>query len=258
MSAIHFHSEQGTANLRGSERAYMGSLCNSLMLAAIGNLEYAKDWLIPLLPPNNYALRDPRGVEEGLALYLGGMGSTLLVNKESVDTFVLSLNTSIILGSNPVILLARLHGQCECHCWISGPNRKWLANIITDGRKTGLYREFQGWEDVIGLLKSRKDGPVVCSFSVCDSFPNYNCLPEDHPLKQSRSEDRYDQFYELPKTETWKECFRGLREQRGLELRPDNWENFYFDSGQSVFTLPRTSQHEFSKHVTKINKGNLT
>ncbi len=241
MSAIYFHSEYDTVNLHGSERAHMASLCNNLMLAAIGNLEYAKDWLIPLLPPNNYALHDHRGVEAGLALYLGGMDSKLLVNKKFVDTFTLSLNTSIILGSDPVILLARLHGQCEIHCWVDGPNRKWLAHIIEDGKKTNLYRKNQGWESVTAFLKSREDGPVVCSFSICDSFPNYNCLPEDHPLKQSRSEDRYDQFYELPKTEAWKQCFRGLQKQQSLELCPNNWKDFYFDSGQSVFTLPRKS-----------------
>ena len=29
-----------------------------------------------------------------------------------------------------------------------------------------------GWENVAALLRNRDDAPVVCSYSVTDSFPN--------------------------------------------------------------------------------------
>lgn len=237
MSAIYFHSEYDTAELRGSERAYMGVLCSNLMLGTIGDY---KDWLLPFLPSNSWALRDNKVSTADINLYLWSMDGSLLVDKDQVDTFTLSLNTAILIGSDPIILLARLHGQCELHCWVAGPNRKWLANIIKEGRKTNIYRENQGWEEVVKLLKSRTDSPIVCSFSVCDSFPNYSCLPKKHPLKQSHNERRFDQFNDLPENEMWSECFQGLQEQGGgLELKPENWRSFYFGVGHNIFTLLR-------------------
>lgn len=238
MSRIYFHSEHDTAELRGSERAYMGVLCNDLMLGTLGDLYYAKEWLIPLMPPGHYALTDHRGPESGLSLFLRGMDSALIVDGKRVETWLVSLNTAWVLGGDPLRLLARLHGQCEIHCWVEGVNRKWLASIMREGRKSGLCREDQGWEAVADLLESRDDCPVVCSYSVCEQFPNYGCLPDDHPLKTREDEARHDDFYELPPAEAWQACMAGLRAQgSGLELRPDKWADFRFGTGHSAFTL---------------------
>lgn len=240
MSRIYFHSEHGTAELRGSERAHMGVLCNDLMLGVIGDLYCAKDWLIPLIPHDHHILMDRLKPESGLSSFLRGMDSAFIVDGKRVETWIVSLNTAWTIGGDPLRLLARLHGQCEIHCWVEGVNRKWLAGIIREGRKSGLYRENQGWEAVTNLLESRDDCPVVCSYSVCEQFPNYGCLPADHPLKMREDESRYDDFYELPSAEAWQACTTGLRDQgNGLELRPDKWADFRFDDGHSIFTLPR-------------------
>lgn len=98
------------------------------------------------------------------------------------------LNTALVAGSDPVRLAAKLHGWCESHAWVDGPDRAWLADIIDQGLRAGLYRRGlwyadqpdgprdkwsdQGWEGVLALLRSRDDEPVVTSYSVCDQFPN--------------------------------------------------------------------------------------
>lgn len=235
MSAIYFHSQDGTALVRGSERAYMSGLCGDLMLGVIGDIEYAREWLLPLLPADCYARAGPKAT---LEMYLRNADGDLIVDGERIDTFLLALNTAWALGGDPLRLLARLHGQCEIHCWVDGPDRTWLAGIIREGRKSDLYHAEQGWEDVANLLETRDDEPVVCSYSVCDQFPNFGCLPAEHPLKQSHDERRFEWFDDLEVAETWATCMRGLREQGGgLQIQPGAWDSFAFGDGQSAFTL---------------------
>lgn len=241
MSRLYFHSEHGDAALRGSERAYMGVLCSDLMLASIGDLHFATSWLVPLLPPDSWIARlDEDRRESSLRIWLGGMGSDFIVEGERIATWLVSLNTALAIGNDVVCLFARLHGQCEIHCWIDGLHRHWLAQLIRTGRATGLMRSEQGWESVADLLDSRTDGPVVCSYSVCDQFPNFACLPDDHPLKLRTDNERYEDFYTLSVEESWRVCMAGLRAQGGgLELHPDCWSDFRFESGHSAFSLPR-------------------
>lgn len=236
MSAIYFHSEQDTVSLRGSERAYMGVLTGDLLVAAIGDLDYARDWLTPMLPPDCFGLRAP---SSNLRLYLRtGYDSVFIVDGESIPTWLVALNTAWVIGGDPMRLLARLHGQCEIHCWVDGPNRQWLAGIIHRGLDSDLYRHGQGWEKVVEFLEGSADGPVVCSYSVCDSFPNFESLPADHPLRASKDhdDDIYDAFWNLP--DKWTPCMAGLRaDDPTLELRPDTWEDYRFVGGHSVFSL---------------------
>lgn len=98
------------------------------------------------------------------------------------------LNTALAAGSDPVRLAAKLHGWCEIHAWVEGPDRAWLAGIIDEGLRAGMYRKGLwyadqpdgardkwsplGWEQVLELLRARDDEPVVTSYSVCDQFPN--------------------------------------------------------------------------------------
>jgi hypothetical protein len=103
-------------------------------------------------------------------------------------------NTALVAGSDPVRLAAKIDGWCECHCWVEGSNRAWMADIIDDGLRAGLYRRGlwyadgpnapkdrwsdQGWGEVLTLLRSRDDEPVVLSYSVCDPFP-YAFISDD-------------------------------------------------------------------------------
>jgi hypothetical protein len=236
MSAIYFHGEHDTVSVRGSERAYMGVLTGDILVAAIGDLDYARDWLPPMLPPDCYGLR---GTTSNLRLYLrSGYDSVFIVDGESIPTWLVALNTAWVIGGDPMRLLARLHGQCEIHCWVEGVNRQWLAGIVRRGLASGLYRSGQGWEQVADFLEDSADGPIVCSFSVCDPFPDFDCLPADHPLRLSEDdhEDVYDAYCDLP--DKWTPCMAGLRAaDPTLELRPDTWEDYRFAGGHSMFSL---------------------
>lgn len=244
MSRIYFHSPSDkAAELRGSERAWMGCLCNDLMIAGLGGMRYGNsDWLIDMLPPDCYVRKNQgRGMEQILETYLR-LDGRLIVEGQEIDTFTLALNTAWVVGNDPVRLVARLHGQCEVHCWVAGKNRKWLAEIMKAGLASSLYRKEQGWEAVIDFLLARDDEPVVCSYSVCESFPNFGCLPDDHPLRAIEDED-HEAFYEMPDAERWSACFKGLQDRgEGLELSPDGWDKFFFSRGHNAFTLPRVSK----------------
>lgn len=122
-------------------------------------------------------------------------------------------------GGESARLAARLHAQCEANCWIDGPNRAWLAGVITDALARSHYRPDCGWETVRDLLGERADLPVVVSFS--DSFP---------ALWGSRfcgeAEPRWDA---LDAGERWRWGMAALhrRPQDQLEIRPD-WAGYRF------------------------------
>ena len=50
MSRVYFHSKDGTAELRGSERAYAGCMCEDLMIAAVDDHWSVKSWIAHWLP----------------------------------------------------------------------------------------------------------------------------------------------------------------------------------------------------------------
>lgn len=238
MSAVYFHTQYETATLRGSERAYMGVLCHDLTVGLIGDFYHAKEWLAPLIPPGHDTLYNPSTTAYAVRLFFATYGNQLVIDGEQFPAWLLSLNTALAVGGDPLRLLARLHGQCEVHCWVDSANRRWLAGIIRKGLGSSVFRKQQGWENVVNLLESRDDCPVVCSYSVCSSFPNFDCLPDSHPLKLRADDTRFDEFDELPMEEAWRDCFAGLRAKAGgRELRPDGWEDFRFGKGHSIFTL---------------------
>lgn len=235
MSGIYFHSEHGEARISGSERAHAGLLCNDLMIAALGgDLEYSNDWLMKMIPTGSYAHTAPKM----LKTYLRSYNSVLVIDDAEHSSWHIGLNTALALGNDSVRLLARLHAQCEIHCYVEGENRKWLADIIRDGRRTNILREGMFWEAAIELLESRDDGPVVCSYSVCEQFPDFIYLPDDHPLKLRDDDDRWDDFYDLPEEEKWAACMIGLRSTNDRrELKPDGWKDFHFGAGLSAFDV---------------------
>lgn len=246
MSRIYFHSAHGSAELLGSERAYMGVVCRNLMLGILDSLGDVTRWLPPLLPPDHYALVNPDRLKENLRLFLSVPDDPIALDGNEIDIWIVWLNTALALGADPLRLMARLHGQCEVHCWVDGANRRWLAGIIRAGLECGLYRVNVGWSEVADFLESRDDGPVVCSYSVCDSFPNFDMLPADHPLMTREDEDRFDDFDDLTADEQWSLCVAGLREREsaGLELHPDvwKWPDYYFDGGLTAMKLAASAQ----------------
>lgn len=258
MSRIYFHSPTRDAELRGSERAWMGGLTSDLAEGMLGLRNPDRvDRLKKLIHPGHYMAAHPT-TGDGmpwetayrLALTAGGFDDrTPLVQYEGrrIDTFVLVLNTALTLGNDATKLAARLHGACEIHTWVDGPNRAWLADIMQGGLDARIYRSGfhqqlrsdsdervwvdQGWGDVITLLRERDDEPVVTSYSVCDQFPN----PGD--AWQAFGENGHE-WYDLEHDEQWRIAMEHLRaRESGLEMKPDNWQPFRFDQGLSVLDL---------------------
>ena len=251
MSRIYFHSEHDTAELSGSERAYMGYVCQNLLESALGlhDLfpdEHTEHWVARLLPETHYAHRS-RGHMQTASLRTAihmSANDLSLPDGTRLEPFALALNTALRIGGDALKLMARLHGQCELHCWVDGSNRAWLADIIERGRAINLYRPNQGWEGVIALLRWRDDGPVVCSYSVCEQFPNQTMASEagwECPLNEYGDADE-DAWYDMPDDERWRLAMDGLKAidagaRYSRELRPDTWAAYHVGNGMSGYDL---------------------
>jgi hypothetical protein len=252
MSTVYFHSKEGSAELSGAERAYGSMMCNNLLLASLGIDGTAnREKYNKIIPPDCYILRtdsDTRFVEafRSYTLAAGMFGENHLIMPKtgnSLNASHLALNTAVAMGSDPVRLLAKLHGQCEIHCYVEGPNRAWLADIVEQGMKDNILRTFGklkgdgwGWHTVIELLRSRDDGPVVCSYSVCDRFPN------GHIAAQDEEQHWEDLWYELPEERQWELALQGLRkvnEKWYLEMKPETFAIQGYGNGLSGFDLYR-------------------
>jgi hypothetical protein len=253
MSRIYFHSEHGEAEVSGAERAYMGNFCGDLFILAL-NLDRHEDYpsrpsvLRKILNPGHYtASPDYQGLRFvdalSTALRVGFDNDILLVEGERVDCFSAALNTAYVTGSDAVKLMARLHGQCELHAYVEGPNRAWLASMIERGRETHVLRPNMGWEVAVGLLRSRDDCPVVTSYSVCEQFPNAHVAGYVPLIDKESGEQDWDAWYDLPEGEQWQRALEGLRAGGvGLELKPDDWQTFHFRDGVNGYQLRRIAE----------------
>lgn len=243
MSRIYFHSEGDEAEVWGPERAYAGLMCADALVTALGVRHSFDSELNPspirkLLPEDSYLHRmhGPE-FERSLETWLHVSSREMLKTRdgEGVTPFVAAVDTAIVMGSDSIRLLARLHGQCEIHCYVEGPNRAWLANIIEEGRKMAILRADMGWESVIALLRASAAGPVVTSYSVCEQFPNRHAAGWE-----SQDDSDTDRWYDLPSAERWALAMEGLRSGRtfaGLALTPDNWVNYRIAPGCNGFEL---------------------
>ena len=253
MGKVYFHSPSGDAMLRGSERAHAGQLVNKLACAVLPL--YDRDGILPLLPPGCYLWNLDRAVHfaEDFQTWMsvGSDANFHLPSGVRVSTFTVALNTALVMGSRPVKLLARLHGQCEIHTWVDGPNRAWLADIIGEGRKSGVLRDDQGWEKVVELLRQRDDEAVVTSFSVCEQFPS---PPESWEYRENEAEKGCfgpdgQGWDTLSHNEQWNVAMDALRCQGQLELEPDGFDDFWFGGEERItmFDIDRMRQEIQSK-----------
>lgn len=109
--------------------------------------------------------------------------------------------------------------------------RGWLRSYAT-----GLYRQGEGWEDVIALLDSRNDEPVAMSYSVTEQFPN----PYDLPEFAGWSDEQRDAWYEWPEARKWERAMAALRDRPGnLELKPDNFDDYFFGRNLKMWDVMR-------------------
>lgn len=262
MSRIYFHSPSGTAELMGSERAYMGVLISDLALGVLSPESYSRpEHLMQLVAQDHdlrKVMRSPHWTQWFRTSFSVGWSELFQYQGQPIETLALALNTALALGNDALKLLARLHGQCEIHAHIHPRNRMWVAKIIDQGVNSGLYRPEQGWKDVRAFLAASNVEPVVTSYSVTDGFPNATIADWQPPSDlsqnlaptyysdeewaatdlETRAEYARDTWYELPVEERWETAMRGLTATRGgLEIKPDNWETFRFNHKLSAFDL---------------------
>lgn len=274
MSRIYFHSPSGTAEVSGRERAYAGLMCRDLLCVALGisGDPFTESTLYrKLLPPDAYPLRARSEPEffHNLRAWLGGFmepATFVLPDGRSIGTFEASLNTAVAMGSDAIRLLAKLHGQCEIHAYVEGPNRAWLADIIETGVEDKILRvwkddHYGGWPAVIELLRKRDDEPVVTSYSVTRQFPNAEIahdygewkvpidmaalrqkyeLTEDDDPSEWEADYSSDLWYHLTDAEQWKLAMSALRkanEKGMLEMNPGTFARQGYSSGLSGFDI---------------------
>lgn len=123
---------------------------------------------------------------QALQLTLRVDGFPIRVGEHPAHTKDIELNTALTAGSDVVALAAKIDGWCECHAFVEGADRDWLAGLIVQGLDDGIFRRGiwylhadgsrdqwspQGWEELVPWLRARVDEPVVMSYSVGDQFP---------------------------------------------------------------------------------------
>lgn len=230
MSRIYFHSMAEDAEVRGSERAMGANLCTKITMAMMPDIEDNIPFYRDLIGEDQYPFKPPFRADS-VDCYLRVSQNPLNVCGSEMDLFTLSLNSAMVIGGNALRLLARLHGQCEIHTWVDGPNRAWLARIIDEGLESRLMRAKSGWESVSAMLLRRDDEPVVTSYSVCRQFPNQSIagIPYD--------ENNEDVFCDLTVDEQWRLSMAGLNKVPKMEMRPDDWKDYRFGNCLSVIDL---------------------
>lgn len=265
MSRIYFHSQHGEAEVRGSERAYLGTLANDLALAVLDPRLDRRARLTPLLPANAYLhamtnRNDQQWWEDFKTWFSVGFRGGLTIDGTEYDPFGIALNTLVAMGNEVLRFCARVHGYCEIHGWVEDDDREWLASVIDQGRRENVLRPDQGWEGVAEFLRTTS-GPVVMSYSVCESFPNdgiadwtaptcpachgdgkpnaamkYTDVEYDYCTTCGGAGNMSDEWYNLPDDERWALGMKGVRSREyDLRLMPNDDRGF--GPGLSAFDI---------------------
>lgn len=294
MSRVYFHSPSGEAELWGGERHWLGSFCGDL---ARGFFDVVHDHeKIGALCSGPGYLQYPG--TQNLEKFWAWQKSALLSLTSSVsDDFMswkghripswhLVLNTVCRTGSDAAILAARIHSQCEIHCYVEGPDREWLAGLVDAGLESGVFRNLapykavHDWHEVTDFLRSRDDEPVILSYSVCEQFPDPDVIgyraPEAMPGEEFQPSWCDDELWEsldqrgrleyhegeawnrLADAERWE---LGLAWLRGLDdgrrLQPSDWRNVRFGCGLSILDITAADWEERLDKAFRITEKEL-
>lgn len=250
MGEIRFQVWDGTrVAVSGDEYRRMERLCADMAISALGihTLVMPTDASLRAVLPNDYFRFDrrPRGDAK-----LVKDAETWLRTAGGSDSFIIDgrfyfvrdtvLNTAIVMGSDPVRLLARVAGQCEIFGYVEPVNRLWMAGIIDQGIHAGVIRCTPGWVDLYALLKDigAHPGAVVMSYSASDAFPSA-ALVHDAGVMVAMNDDGdpSEKWESLPAFDRWLRGMEAVRKNPALELKPDNWGSFRFGHGLTGFDV---------------------
>ncbi len=153
MSRIYFHSEDGTAEVSGAERANMDIMIEHYARGAVGLTtgypvlgRTLREDFTPFINPQGALARvgDAGFPEElGKALVsrsLFDRPSPFAFRGREIKLSSLIANTALAVGSDPVRLAAKIHHTCEIHGYVQGFHRKWLAEVIEEGLEERVFR----------------------------------------------------------------------------------------------------------------------
>lgn len=248
MSSITFHSPRGEVSISGRERAWMGIICNDFRKMQMGLTQFGDlDWVEHVFMPGHYIHNDAvamrrAGTDAERAdikwrlsksidtyFHVGDTGPVVLDGKP-VDLFCLTLNSALQWGNPAVQLAAKLHGQCEIHCYVEGEDRAWLADLVEKAVEAGVFRPepsgYDGWEKLAEFLRSTEAEPVVTSYSVTDTFPNPSFAPDGLDLDQ---DDPWEAWSRIETAKQWEYGMAKLRAEPGLQLSPERLGNRFGD-----------------------------
>lgn len=248
MSRIYFHTPDRTAELRGSERAYMNCLAGDMALAVLHLNHTDKAWLetVTVGASDVFERDEFWHMDWSTRFRIGDL--TLRVNGDPIGSTELAYNTLIATRSPALSLLARIGGMCEDHAWIAEEDAGWLADTIEASRAENVLRPGQDWEDVADLARDVSTGatrgPIVLSFSVCDGFPNrYVCgEPWFYPWATNQEANPTDEtaesrWYELPSDEQWRIAVEAIGHRKHTRQIGPALQDVGFMSGASAFDL---------------------
>lgn len=268
MSRVYWHTKTGGAELHGSERAWLSHVAQGPadaawdLNASIDTVKHCAR-ILDLVPAakRGYLGEHLRTAQERpdyqtaqrlvqlIGTHLRVDGFEFEVAGHTLHSYDVGMNTALVAGSDAVRLAAKIHGYCEKHLWVDEPHQEWLAGIIDDGLKVGVFRSgfwyepasgaerkwsSQGWEDVAALLRKPGTGPVVTSFSVTESFPNRYITDWQPP----DGDPDGDSWYDLPDDEQWDLAMAGLQ-GRGphFKLTPESLAGKMFGPPVTIYDL---------------------
>lgn len=253
MSRVYWHTrDHGTAELRGSERAYASELALAIGMGIAWPRSRARERMASaLVDPPDYlvAPADDRQWGRFAETWLRTDG-VLSIYGEAMPFGTLALNTLITMN-RPLRLLAWMDGLCESHGYFEPDAQPALIETISEGLASKSFRWDQGWSEVLKLLMDLDGaGPIVWSYSVCESFPERWQLrpPRDPSESDEDYEERVDRhiYDEISPEETWDRCIEILRAAEWpVALHPDIEQRFL--NGKTLFDFVDSRDRELAQ-----------